>query len=334
MQTKKHQIKNQKTDCSIVRFEFRYPINISQLTSCKTKGNKKKHLTIFLFVSLEREEKKMSHHFLGFAEKAFSVDPRPAALNIERFISTLVLLDIIIQLILIGFILTDEFTCFEAEGTVSLALESSKPSHPPIDAYLEVVCGTQIRSDAFLFYGEKIVFLFFFLAIFYLNKAFIRRISRYHCIIMGEKIERYLSTVPVYENVDYKKRWNTAVIMFFIYKLITLFLLSCLITAAICFIYEVEAVSKLFNFDGVICGPQMDFVKDLGAEFICHFYHEFLIKVTSWVTTVIAFLVLIAYFISVFALLYYVYKFRNQSIRKEHLNESLIGYELVEKHVE
>ena len=51
----------------------------------------------------------MSHHILGFAEKLFNTDPRPSALSIEKVIGNFVLLDILFQVILIGYILIDDF---------------------------------------------------------------------------------------------------------------------------------------------------------------------------------------------------------------------------------
>ena len=158
----------------------------------------------------------MSGHILGFAEKLFSVNPRPSALSIEKVISNFVLFDILVQIILIGYILIDDFVCNEEGTSIIEALESSLPPKPAVDEYLGQVCSTQIRSEAYWFYIQKIVFLFFFLGIFYLNKSFVNRINRYHAIIMKEKIPSCLSNTPVYKDVNYQGRWNVVLCLLYL----------------------------------------------------------------------------------------------------------------------
>merc|ERR1712130_19408 len=97
----------------------------------------------------------MSGHVLGLAEKLFSINPRPSALSIEKVISNLVLFDILIQVILIGYILVDDFVCVEENLDIVEALEGTLPPKPAVDKYLELVCGTEIRNDAHWFYVEK-----------------------------------------------------------------------------------------------------------------------------------------------------------------------------------
>ena len=268
----------------------------------------------------------MSGHVLGFAEKLFSIDPRPSALSIEKVISNFVLFDVLIQVILIGYILVDDFICTEKNSSIIEALESTLPPKPATDEYLSQVCGTQIRVDAQPFFIEKIIFLFFFLAIFYLNKSFVSRINRYHVIVMKENIKKYISISPVYLDVDYERRWKFAVTGFFIYKCITIVLLIVLIVAALVILNTIDEVKDLLGFNGVECGPKMDFVDNIDIKLVCHFEHEFLIRVFSYITNILAIMILVFYIFSVFSLIYYVKKFFSQKERDDELDTKMISY--------
>lgn len=268
----------------------------------------------------------MSSHLVGFAEKLFATNPRPSALSIEKVISNIVLFNIIVQIILIGYILIDDFVCIGEHANIIEELESKLPPKPSIDEYLGQVCGTEIRSKIYWFYVEKIVFLFFFLTIFYINKSFISRISRYHVIIMREKIDHYLSNAPVYKNVDYDKRWKIIIVFYIIFKFISTILLIVLIIGAMIIINTVSDVQQLLNFEGESCGPKMKFVDDIGLKLICHFEHEFLIRVLAYITNILAFIILILYFFSIFAVFYYVKKFRSQKGRDSELDIHMISY--------
>ena len=270
---------------------------------------------------------------LGFAEKLFSIDPRPSALSIEKVISNLVLFDVLIQVILIGYILVDDFVCNEKHTSIIEALESPLPPKPATDEYLGQVCGTQIRVDAQPFFIEKFIFLFFFLAIFYLNKSFISRINRYHVIVMKENIKHFISMSPIYVDVDYERRWKITIAGFFVYKVVTIIFLTVLIVAAFTILYTIDEVKDLLGFKGVECGPDMDFVDDIDIKLICHFEHEFLIRVFSYITNILAILILVLYILSVVSLLYYVKKFFSQQDREDELDRKMIAYKKVGDHV-
>lgn len=267
----------------------------------------------------------MSSHLVGFAEKLFTTNPRPSALSIEKVISNIVIFNIIIQIILIGYILIDDFICIEEHTNIIEELASSTPD-AGLDDYLSLVCGTEIRSKIYWFYVEKIVFLFFFLSIFYINKSFLSRISRYHVIIMREKIAYYISNAPVYKNVNYEKRWKITILFYFLFKILSTILLVILIIAALIILNLVSNVQQLLHFEGETCGPKMKFVDDIGIKLICHFEHEFLIRVLSYVTNILAFIILILYFFSIFAVIFYVKKFRSQRKRDDDLDLHMISY--------
>lgn len=272
----------------------------------------------------------MSGHIVGFAEKLFAVNPRPSALSSEKVLSNIVLFNIIVQVVLIGYILVDDFVCFEEGTSIPLALEGTKPPKPAIEEYLAQVCGTQIRNDSYWFFIEKIFFLFFFLSIFYLNKSFVSRINRYHVIIMREKISHYLTDAPIYVNVNYEKRWKFVVGTFFIYKIFTTIFLAALIAAALIIINLEDSVKELLSYEGVTCGPDMTFVEDIDIKLICHFEHEFLIRVLSYITTILAFIILFLYFSSTFSVIFYVFKFNKQKKRESELDLHMISYKKLE----
>lgn len=268
----------------------------------------------------------MSSHLVGFAEKLFTTDPRPSALSIERVIGNIVLFNIIVQIILIGYILIDDFACIEEHANILEELAGTLPPKPAIDEYLGLVCGTEIRSKIYWFYVEKIIFLFFFLSIFYINKSFLARISRYHVIVMREKISHYLSNAPVYKNVNYERRWKVTIVFYIIFKILSTIVLVGLIIGAMIILFSVENVQQVINFEGETCGPHMKFVDDIGFKLICHFEHEFLIRVLSYITNILAFIILALYFLSIFSVLYYVKKFYSQRRRDAELDMHLISY--------
>lgn len=271
----------------------------------------------------------MSHHVIGFAESLLSSDPRPSSLSTEKILSHLVLFSILVQVILIGYILIDDFVCFDHEVNVVEALESPLPSHSPVEEYVSLVCGTEIRRNAWLFFVEKTFFLFFFVAIFYFNKVFVSNINRYHTILNREKIERYITTTPVYTNVDYKRRWWVAIVAFCVYKLVAVVVFVLVITGALLIINLADDVSDLLRFEGVKCGPDMRSVPNLGTEFTCHFEHEYLIHVLSILSTTLAFVDLLLLVVSTVGLLVYARKFHSHQDRRQYLDEELIGYEVV-----
>ena len=268
----------------------------------------------------------MSHHIVGFAEKLFATNPRPSSLSIEKVISNIVLFNIIVQIILIGYILIDDFVCIEAHVNIIEALNSKIPAKAGVEEYLGQVCGTEIRSKIYWFYVEKIVFLFFFLAIFYINKSFISRINRYHVIVMREKISHFLSNAPVYKNVNYEKRWQFTVGVYIIFKIISTLFLILLIVAAFLILNEISEIKELLAFEGEHCGPKMKFVDDIDVELICHFEHEFLIRVLSYITNILALIIVILYFISIFCVIFYVRKFKKQKRRDVELDMHMISY--------
>lgn len=268
----------------------------------------------------------MSHHILGFAEKLFETNPRASALSIEKVISNFVLFNIILQLILIGYILIDDFVCIEAHVNILEELESEIKPKPAIDEYLAQVCGTEIRSKIYWFYIEKIVFLFFFLAIFYINKSFISRINRYHVIVMREKISHYISNSPIYKNVNYERRWQITVGVYVLFKIISTLFLIVLMVGAFIILEEASDVQELLGFEGETCGPKMRFVDDIGLKLRCHFEHEFLIRALSYITSLLALIIVILYFLSIFSVVFYVKKFRSQKGRDVELDTQLISY--------
>lgn len=272
----------------------------------------------------------MSGHILGFAEKLFSTNPRASALSPEKVLSNIVLFNIIIQVVLIGYILVDDFVCIEEGLSIPEALESTLPPKRALDEYLVQICGTQIRNDSYWFFIEKIFFLFFFLSVFYINKSFVSRINRYHVIIMKEKISHYLTQAPIYVDVNYEKRWKFVVASFFVYKIFTTIFLALLIAAALIIINLVDSVKELLSYEGVTCGPDMTFVEDIDITLVCHFEHEFLIRVLSYVTNVLAFLILFLYFLSIFSLIFYVLKFKKQKKKDSDLDLHMITYKRLE----
>lgn len=234
--------------------------------------------------------------------------------------------NIIIQIILIGYILIDDFVCIEEHANIVEELAKEIPAKKAIDEYLGQVCGTEIRSKIYWFYIEKIVFLFFFLAIFYINKSFISRINRYHVIIMREKISRYITNDPVYKNVNYEKRWRFTIGVYILFKIISTLFLIILIIGAFIILNEVEAIQELLAFEGELCGPKMKFVDNIGLELRCHFEHEFLIRVLSYITNILAVIIVVLYFLSIFCVIFYVKKFRSQKKRDVELDLHLIAY--------
>ena len=164
----------------------------------------------------------MSTEFIGFAERIFSINPRPAALLCESAISNLVLLDMVIQVLLLGYILLDNFICAPMD-----ALNTEVANE-----YITQVCGTDIRKRAYLYYMQKIIFLTFFLLIFYLNKVMVARVNRYHTILFKEKLPYYLSMNPIYKNVNYFVRWRFTIVAFVLYKIAAFLLLSLLIAGS------------------------------------------------------------------------------------------------------
>ena len=258
----------------------------------------------------------MSQQFLGFAERVFSITPRPASLKVESLTSNLVLIDIIIQILLLGYILLDDFVC--APVTAVNTIVASE--------YVSQVCGTEVRTEAYWYYVQKIVFLSFFIAIFYLNKVLVNRINRYHTILMREKLPVFLSMEPIYKNVNYYQRWKGTMIIFFFYKIFCFFFLALLIVASLLIYHLIETVDQLLSFSGVECGREMKKVHDLDQKYICHFQHEFLIAVLSYITTVVAFLIWLSLGASLVGLIYYYLRFRREKSNTEHLDYELLPY--------
>merc|ERR1711977_714351 len=156
-------------------------------------------------------------------------------------------------------------------------------------------------------------------------------INRYHVIVMQEKISHYLTQAPIYVNVDYGKRWKVAVSVFFVYKIITTVLLALLIAGALIILNLVDEVKQLLSYEGVSCGPKMTFVKDIGVKLTCHFEHEFLIRVISYITNILAFIILALYVLSIIALIYYVFTFISQKRRESELDLHMIAYKKLER---
>ena len=259
----------------------------------------------------------MSQEVFGFAERCFSISPRPAALQIETILSHFVLLDILVQTGLLGYMILDDFIC------APLGAAMTKEDVP---AYVGQVCGTQIRINASGFYIQKSVFLTFFLLIFYFNKVMVNRLNRYHAILMREKLPAYLSMEPIYKNVNYYLRWKQQLIFFFIYKLFCFICLTIGVVSAQLIFSMIPPVAALLSFRGVPCGKKMLAVPELDQVYSCHLEHEFMIKCLSILSTTLAVLIWLTMGASIFALFYYSIRFKKERALVNHLDSDLTPY--------
>ena len=70
----------------------------------------------------------------------------------------------------------------------------------------------------------------------------------------------------------------------------------------------------------------MEVVENIDRKYLCHFEHEFVIAVLSYITNIVAFLVWICMLCSIFGLIYYTRRFRYERSRTEYLDTELIPY--------
>ena len=115
----------------------------------------------------------MSARVLSLAADLFSVDPRPRSLTLEQFISAFALIFIVVEFLLFGYLMLDSLICNEKGADIPADLALRIPAKVPLDNYVSLLCGTQIRMDGIALFIQNLCILIFFVAVFYFNKYFI-----------------------------------------------------------------------------------------------------------------------------------------------------------------
>ena len=254
---------------------------------------------------------------VGFAERILTIVVRSDSLQSEIVLSNVILLEMALHIILIGYIFLDIFVCTNNDNPGLIS-----------DPYISQVCGTEIRSEAYLFYLDRVLFLLFIISVFFLNKWVVNRVNRYHSIIMREKLE-FINKQPIYTDVNYYFRWKIAIIVYILYKIIAILILSLLITGSVLVLTLVPVVHDMITFSGITCGPNLMHVDDIPTRQLCHFQHEFVITVLVYITNIFGFFIWFLHIITLVSIFYYFLRFRYQLQRQSLLDRELLTYEVL-----
>ena len=223
------------------------------------------------------------------------VQPKPAALYPEVWLFFAVFGDILVHASNLLLTLADKMVCYDESVPISEAFDSFQPSKPSVSEYLAQICGTQIRMENKAYILISVAYTFCLFLLLLVNKFFVGRINRYVDIINRNETTE---NVRNYTIGSYYLRLTGKLDRYAVHKFIFLLPVSSLQIAKI-------VASDPIQFEGITCGPEMDYAPPIGMQLTCRFQQESIIWFLDLISFCLAILIIVLLVLSIITIIYY-----------------------------